>query len=80
VIRLRLPPLRERHEDMPLLARHFLQRSARELGVEPKRLTEEANGALARFGWPGNVRQLENVCHWLTVMAPARVAWGRRSA
>jgi two-component system nitrogen regulation response regulator GlnG len=72
VIRLRLPALRERVEDVPLLARHFLQRSARELGVEPKRLTEEANGALGRFGWPGNVRQLENVCHWLTVMAPSQ--------
>lgn len=72
VIRLRLPALRERTEDVPLLARHFLQRSARELGVEPKRLTEEANGALGGFGWPGNVRQLENVCHWLTVMAPSQ--------
>jgi two-component system nitrogen regulation response regulator GlnG len=72
VIRLRLPALRERTDDVPLLARHFLQRSARELGVESKRLTEEANGALARFGWPGNVRQLENVCHWLTVMAPSQ--------
>ena len=72
VIRLRLPPLRERTEDIGLLARHFLQRSARELGVEPKRLTEGALAALAVFPWPGNVRQLENVCHWLTVMAPAQ--------
>jgi len=72
VIRLRLPPLRDRVEDVPLLARHFLQRSARELGVEPKRLTEEAVAALSGFGWPGNVRQLENVCHWLTVMAPSQ--------
>jgi len=72
VIRLRLPALRERADDVPLLARHFLQRSARELGVEPKRLTEEAHGALGRFSWPGNVRQLENVCHWLTVMAPSQ--------
>ncbi len=72
VIRLRLPPLRERHEDIPLLARHFLQRSARELGVEPKRLTDEAVAALATFSWPGNVRQLENVCHWLNVMAPSQ--------
>jgi two-component system nitrogen regulation response regulator GlnG len=72
VIRLRLPALRERVEDVPLLARHFLQRSARELGVEPKRLTEAALVALGRFGWPGNVRQLENVCHWLTVMAPTQ--------
>jgi two-component system nitrogen regulation response regulator GlnG len=72
VIRLRLPALRERVEDVPLLARHFLQRSARELGVESKRLTEGALAALGRFGWPGNVRQLENVCHWLTVMAPTQ--------
>jgi two-component system nitrogen regulation response regulator GlnG len=72
VIRLRLPALRERSDDVPLLARHFLQRSARELGVEPKRLTEEAHAALGRFSWPGNVRQLENVCHWLSVMAPSQ--------
>ena len=72
VIRLRLPPLRERTEDIAVLARHFLLRSARELGVEPKRLTDEAVAALGTFPWPGNVRQLENVCHWLTVMAPAQ--------
>jgi two-component system nitrogen regulation response regulator GlnG len=72
VIRLRLPSLRERREDVPLLARHFLSRSARELGVEGKRLSEGAVGYLAAQDWPGNVRQLENVCHWLTVMAPAQ--------
>jgi two-component system, NtrC family, nitrogen regulation response regulator GlnG len=72
VIRLRLPPLRERAQDVPLLARFFLARSARELGVEPKRLSERALGCLSAFSWPGNVRQLENVCHWLTVMAPAQ--------
>jgi len=72
VIRLRLPPLRERAEDIPLLARHFLARSARDLGMEPKRLTPAALAALSRFPFPGNVRQLENVCHWLTVMAPAQ--------
>ena len=72
VIRLRLPPLRERTEDVGMLARHFLQRSARELGVEPKRLTDDAIAALGTFPWPGNVRQLENVCHWLTVMAPSQ--------
>jgi two-component system nitrogen regulation response regulator GlnG len=72
VIRLRLPPLRERQQDVPLLARHFLARSARELGVEAKRLSDEALSRLAAFSWPGNVRQLENVCHWLTVMAPAQ--------
>jgi two-component system nitrogen regulation response regulator GlnG len=72
VIRLRLPPLRERREDIPLLARHFLARSARELGVEPKRLTEEALQFLSQLYLPGNVRQLENLCHWLTVLAPAQ--------
>ncbi|GAA4341302.1 nitrogen regulation protein NR(I) [Pigmentiphaga soli] len=72
VIRLRLPPLRERSEDIPLLARHFLARSARDLGVDTKRLTPAALAALSKFPFPGNVRQLENVCHWLTVMAPAQ--------
>ena len=72
VIRLRLPALRERPEDVPLLARHFLTTSSRSLGTDPKRLTDAAVNLLARFGWPGNVRQLENVCHWLNVMAPAQ--------
>ncbi|HUF21529.1 MAG TPA: nitrogen regulation protein NR(I) [Burkholderiales bacterium] len=70
VIRLRLPSLRERREDIPLLAKYFLQRSARDLAVEPKRLTESALKYLTSLDWPGNVRQLENLCHWLTVMAP----------
>jgi two-component system nitrogen regulation response regulator GlnG len=70
VVRLRLPPLRERGEDIAPLARHFLQKSARELGVEPKALSDSALAALSAFAFPGNVRQLENVCHWLTVMAP----------
>ncbi len=69
VIRLRLPPLRERIEDIPALAQHFLQSSARALGVPVKRLTPEAIAELTRFDFPGNVRQLENFCHWLTVMA-----------
>ena len=73
VIRLRLPPLRDRREDIPLLARHFLAKSARELGVEPKRLSEAAMNYLVAQDFPGNVRQLENICHWLTVMAPAQV-------
>jgi len=73
VIRLRLPALRERREDIPMLARHFLQRSATELGVEPKRLSDAAIARLASFDFPGNVRQLENVCHWLTVMAPSQL-------
>ena len=73
VIRLRLPALRERREDIPLLAHHFLQRSALQLGVEPKRLNDNALLCLERFAFPGNVRQLENICHWLTVMAPSAV-------
>jgi two-component system nitrogen regulation response regulator GlnG len=71
VIRLRLPSLRERREDIPALARHFLARSARELGVEAKRLTDATLKYLVAQDFPGNVRQLENLCHWLTVMAPS---------
>ena len=73
VIRLRLPALRERLEDVPPLTRFFLQKSARELGVEGKRITDAALTQLMQFDFPGNVRQLENVCHWLTVMAPGQV-------
>ena len=71
VIRLRLPALRERREDIPLLARYFLQKSARDLGVEAKRLSDATLKYIAIQDLPGNVRQLENLCHWLTVMAPA---------
>jgi two-component system, NtrC family, nitrogen regulation response regulator GlnG len=73
VIRLRLPALRERREDVPMLTRFFLQQSAKQLGVEPKRISDGALRLLGTFDFPGNVRQLENVCHWLTVMAPAQV-------
>jgi two-component system, NtrC family, nitrogen regulation response regulator GlnG len=73
VIRLRLPALRERREDIPMLARHFLQQSAQQLGVEPKRISDAALARLTTFDFPGNVRQLENICHWLTVMAPAQL-------
>jgi len=73
VIRLRLPSLRERREDIPLLARYFLAKSARDLGVEAKRLSEAAMAYIAGRSLPGNVRQLENICHWLTVMAPTQV-------
>jgi len=73
VIRLRLPALRERREDIPTLARYFLQRSATELGVEAKRLSEAALAGLTTFDFPGNVRQLENICHWLSVMAPSQM-------
>ena len=73
VIRVRLPSLRERREDIPLLARHFLQKSAQELGVEAKFLSEAALAHLSSLDYPGNVRQLENICHWLTVMAPGQL-------
>jgi len=73
VIRLRLPALRERREDIAALTRHFLQQSAAQLGVEPKRISAAALHWLERFDFPGNVRQLENMCHWLTVMAPAQL-------
>ena len=73
VIRLRLPALRERREDIPLLARYFLQKCARELGVDVKRLSEATVRYLSAQEFPGNVRQLENLCHWLTVMAPSLI-------
>ena len=72
VIRLRLPALRERPEDVPLLVKHFLTHSAIELGVDPKQPTPAALKYLSSMRWSGNVRQLENVCHWLTVMAPGQ--------
>ncbi|MGH8626563.1 MAG: nitrogen regulation protein NR(I) [Gammaproteobacteria bacterium] len=72
VIRLRIPPLRERTEDIRLLVEHFLARAAKELEVAPKILLPEATVRLRAFDWPGNVRQLENVCRWLTVMASAQ--------
>jgi two-component system nitrogen regulation response regulator GlnG len=73
VIRLRLPALRERQEDIPMLTRHFLRSAAQQLGVEPKRISEDALQQMSLFGFPGNVRQLENICHWLTVMAPTQM-------
>jgi two-component system, NtrC family, nitrogen regulation response regulator GlnG len=73
VIRLRLPRLSERNEDVPLLARSFLQKSAKELGTEAKRISDAAMNVLQHYAFPGNVRELENICHWLTVMAPSQV-------
>jgi two-component system nitrogen regulation response regulator GlnG len=73
VIRLRLPALRERSEDVQVLTKHFLLQSAQQLGVEPKRISDQALEILSHFNFPGNVRQLENICHWLTVMAPAQM-------
>ncbi|GHT91413.1 sigma-54-dependent Fis family transcriptional regulator [Betaproteobacteria bacterium] len=72
VIRIRLPALRERREDIPLLIKHFLQKSAQELGGETKRLSDAALKYLAGLEFSGNVRQLENLCHWITVMAPGQ--------
>jgi two-component system nitrogen regulation response regulator GlnG len=69
VIRVHIPALRDRREDIPLLARYFLDEAARELGVDPKALHADAERKLALLDWPGNVRQLENVCRWLMVMA-----------
>jgi two-component system nitrogen regulation response regulator GlnG len=72
VIRLRLPSLRERRDDIPLLARHFLVQSAHQLGVESKRMSAAAMHFLSGLELPGNVRQLENLCNWITVMAPGQ--------
>jgi len=72
VIRIQLPSLGKRREDIPLLTRHFLGQAARDLGVESKLLRPETETYLSRLDWPGNVRQLENLCRWLTVMASGR--------
>ncbi|MEM8497874.1 MAG: nitrogen regulation protein NR(I) [Pseudomonadota bacterium] len=72
VIRVHLPPLRERREDIPKLMNHFFQLAAEELNVERKVLTEECERVLCGLSWQGNVRQLENTCRWLTVMASGR--------
>ena len=72
VIRMRLPPLRERSEDIPALAEHFLAAAAQNLKTERKRLAPDASDFMSHFPFPGNVRQLENVCNWLTVMAPSQ--------
>jgi two-component system nitrogen regulation response regulator GlnG len=72
VIRLRLPSLRERRDDIPILTRFFLTQSAKQLGVEAKRMSEHAMQFLAGLDLPGNVRQLENLCNWITVMAPGQ--------
>jgi len=73
VIRLRMPSLRERSEDIPMLARHFMLSCAKSLGVEPKKLSDEVLKEISAMPFSGNVRQLENLCHWLTVMTPANV-------
>jgi two-component system nitrogen regulation response regulator GlnG len=73
VIRINLPPMRERREDIPLLVNHFLRRAADELNVDVKTLDKESTEYLSKLDWPGNVRQLENTCRWLTVMSPGQV-------
>lgn len=73
VIRIDLPSLSERLEDIPLLAQRFLRESASELQVENKQLSDAALNRMMQYSWPGNVRQLENICRWLTVMAPAQM-------
>lgn len=72
MIRIHIPKLAERREDIPKLAQFFLQKAARELGVEPKTLQKDAENILCNLNWPGNVRQLENTCRWITVMASGR--------
>jgi len=72
VVRLRIPSLHERSEDIPQLLSFFLKRTAKELNVEEKQLTDEAESYLSSLQWPGNVRQLENTCRWLSVMAPGK--------
>ena len=73
VIRLRMPSLRERSEDIPVLARHFMLTCAKALGVDSKKLSDEVLKEMSAMPFPGNVRQLENLCHWLTVMTPANI-------
>ena len=72
VIRVHIPRLADRREDVPTLARHFLARAAKELSVEPKILKAETEDYIKNLPWPGNVRQLENTCRWITVMASGR--------
>jgi two-component system nitrogen regulation response regulator GlnG len=72
VIRIQIPSLRERREDIPLLMQHFLAMAAKELEVESKTLADGVTDALMQLDWPGNVRQLENLCRWLVVMAPGQ--------
>ena len=72
VIRIHLPALRERRQDIPLLLRHFLKEASREIRGEAKNLLPEVEGYLCNLDWPGNVRQLENTCRWITVMAAGK--------
>jgi len=71
VVPLRVPPLSERREDIPLLARHFLKKGAELIGIQPRILGEDAIAALQAYDWPGNVRQLKNVMEWVLIMIPS---------
>lgn len=73
VIRIHMPSLRERREDITILAKHFLNMAAKELNVEVKQLDQDTQNYLSTLDWPGNVRQLENTCRWLTVMSPGKI-------
>ena len=72
VITIKLPPLRERDNDIPLLAKFFMNQSAKELKTSPKYLNEETEDYFRKLNWTGNIRQLRNICHWLTVMSPGK--------
>jgi two-component system nitrogen regulation response regulator GlnG len=72
VIRIEAPPLRARREDIPQLLRHFLDKAAAELGEDAKTMTSDFEAHVMSLPWPGNVRQLQNTAHWLTVMANAQ--------
>lgn len=73
VISIRIPPLRDRSDDIKKLTRHFLDNAGTEMNAPPKILREDALEILRTFSWPGNIRQLQNVCRWLTVMAPGQI-------
>src|SRR6202040_4330480 len=70
VVPIKVPPLRDRREDIPLMARHFLARSSEAARLTPREFGEDAMAALQAYTWPGNVRQLRNVIDWLLIMAP----------
>ena len=74
VVPLRVPSLKERRDDIPALARHFIERSAESSGMVPRELSADALTALQSYDWPGNVRQLRNLMDWLLIMAPGGAA------
>ena len=75
IIRIKVPALRERAEDVPLLLRFYLEKEAKALGLEEKVLSKEVTQFLASLPWPGNVRQLRSLCTWLTIMAPDKTVY-----